>query len=89
MRAQMQAQLDPEDLRRFAIQGAEDDFEEALGGRTPSSGILNVKSSGKSAGNHPCSAHKLVAHRSAAIPAHQASPNAVQICFSSRPAAFV
>lgn len=53
VRAQMQAQLDPEDLRQFAIQGAEGDFEEALGGRVPSSGILNVKSSGKSAGNHP------------------------------------
>ena len=46
IREEMRAQLDPEDLKQFAIRGAEADFEEALGGRTPTPGTLHVKSSG-------------------------------------------
>ena len=43
MRAELQAALDPAELARYAIRGGDADFEEALGGRAPNSGIVNVR----------------------------------------------
>lgn len=43
MRAELQAALDPAELARYAIRGGDADFEEALGGRSPNSGIVNVR----------------------------------------------
>jgi hypothetical protein len=46
VRDELQAQLDPEELARYAIRSGDADFEEALGGRTPKSGIVNVRAQG-------------------------------------------
>lgn len=43
VRDELQAQLDPADLARYAIRDGDADFEEALGGKTPKSGIVNVR----------------------------------------------
>ncbi len=43
VRDELQAALDPAELARYAIRGGDADFEEALGGRTPKSGIVNVR----------------------------------------------
>lgn len=43
VRDELQAALDPAELARYAIRGGDADFEEALGGRAPKSGIVNVR----------------------------------------------
>ena len=43
VRDELQAALDPAELARYAIRGGDADFEEALGGRTPKPGIVNVR----------------------------------------------
>lgn len=43
----MRAALDPEKLAQYSVAGAEADFEGALGGRLPASGLVSLKKDAK------------------------------------------